>query len=123
MDKRWARLNTEQRKKRQEAVMRCRANRLRKLKEMAGGKCTICEYSRCFRALDFHHVDPATKKFAVSAEATTRAWKQVLAEAAKCVLLCATHHREVEEGITLSPPPLGDEWRAKAEQEVLGCRT
>ncbi len=116
MDTRWARLNTEQRKKRQVCVTRCRKNRIRKLKELAGGKCVVCGYSKCFRALEFHHTDPNTKEFAVSVQGTTRSWKRLIAEAAKCALICANHHREVEDGIIPSPPPLGEEWK----QKILG---
>ncbi len=35
----------------------------RTLVEEAGGRSSICGYSRCQRALQFHHLDPATKKF------------------------------------------------------------
>jgi hypothetical protein len=28
-----------------------------------GGACVLCGYSRCLRALDFHHFDPTNKRF------------------------------------------------------------
>src|SRR5690606_10035595 len=32
----------------------------------AGGCCAVCGYSRCASALQFHHVDPASKEFNVN---------------------------------------------------------
>ncbi len=48
---------------------RCRSTGIsshrRKLKQLlvaeAGGRCQICGYDRCVAALEFHHLDPATK--------------------------------------------------------------
>lgn len=75
-----------------------RRAKLRRLKEHAGGRCTICGYCRCFRALDFHHVDPGTKGFNICSDGMGYGWKRLVEEAAKCVLLCANCHREVEDG-------------------------
>ena len=46
-------------------------------------------------ALEFHHLDPSTKKAAV-AKLATRAvsTKTMMEEMAKCEVLCANHHRE-----------------------------
>lgn len=85
---------------------RCRservANRRRAVKtqliEEAGGRCQLCGYDRCARALQFHHVDPASKRFAIALRGVTRAIARAREEAAKCVLLCANCHAEVEAG-------------------------
>ena len=74
--------------------------------EEHGGSCRVCCYDRCIVNLHFHHVDPATKEFAVSVShgksiATYRA------EARKCVLVCANCHGEIETGLIPSPPPSG----------------
>lgn len=37
-----------------------------------GGKCQICGYNKCIRALDFHHRDPEKKDFGLSAKGYTR---------------------------------------------------
>jgi transposase len=87
--------------------LRCRSEavsrRRRRLKEIlvaeAGGRCTICGYDRNIGALHFHHRDPATKRFGVGDRGLTRSLAAVRAEAAKCVLLCANCHSEVEAGI------------------------
>lgn len=87
----------------------CRSNKFRlqrrnkeRLVELRGGRCEICGYSRCLRALTFHHLDPATKRFHL-AGAPTRRWEELVAEAERCALLCENCHREVELGISAVP--------------------
>jgi transposase len=79
------------------------AERRRKVKEIlvaeAGGRCRLCGYRRSVAALHFHHVDPSGKRFALGREGITRSLAEMRAEAAKCVLLCANCHAEVEAGI------------------------
>ena len=87
--------------------LRCRseavARRRRRLKEIlvseAGGCCSMCGYERYIGALQFHHRDSAEKRFGVGERGLTRSLAAVRAEAAKCVLLCANCHAEVEGGI------------------------
>lgn len=84
-----------------EAVTNARRKRKKKLVEYFGGKCQLCGYDKCQGVLQFHHVDPDTKKFAIASFGVCRAWEKVLTEAKKCVLLCANCHGEVENGITV----------------------
>jgi transposase len=65
----------------------------------AGGRCRLCGYDRYQGALQFHHLDPSAKSFSLSRRGCTRAFAELKAEAAKCVLLCANCHAEVENGI------------------------
>ncbi len=69
----------------------------------AGGCCAVCGYDRASRNLQFHHVDPATKSFAMTM-ARGKSLAAYTAEAAKCVLVCANCHGEIEAGLTESPP-------------------
>ena len=72
--------------------------RARKLKLIAakGGKCQVCGYCRNHSALEFHHVDPATKLFNLDLRAlSNRKWAVVCDEAQKCVLLCSNCHKEI----------------------------
>jgi hypothetical protein len=72
--------------------------------EYKGGKCIFCGYNRCVQAMDFHHLDPSQKDFAVSQRKSLAFTDVVRAELDKCALLCATCHREVHAGvITLMP--------------------
>jgi transposase len=91
---------------------RCRAEgvskRRRRVKEIlvaeAGGRCALCGYSRHPAALEFHHTDPASKRFALGTSGLTRAIAAMREEAAKCVLLCSNCHAEVEVGFAVLPP-------------------
>ncbi len=63
-----------------------------------GGRCKVCDYSRCNAVFDFHHVDPTTKDFAVGSKHLS-SFNKVKAELDKCVLLCANCHRETHMGL------------------------
>jgi transposase len=88
--------------------MRCRweavSRRRRKVKTIlvaeAGGACCLCGYNRCVGALQFHHRDRQTKSFSLSHDGVTRSLERLRSEAAKCVLLCANCHAEVEAGVS-----------------------
>ena len=72
-----------------------RRERIEFLKKLKGGKCEVCGYARCADALDFHHINPAKKRFNVS-ESMTRSLYELLEEITECALLCANCHREAE---------------------------
>jgi transposase-like protein len=90
---------------------RCRKERVAKrrrrikqiLVEEAGGACVLCGYARCPGALQFHHVDPGSKSFGLARHGVARSLERNRAEAAKCVLLCANCHAEVESGMSELP--------------------
>jgi transcriptional regulator with XRE-family HTH domain len=73
----------------------------------AGGRCAICGYDRHPAALQFHHVDRATKTFGISRAGVTRTLDAARAEARKCILLCSNCHAEVEVGARHLPVQLG----------------
>jgi hypothetical protein len=79
------------------------AERRRRIKDIlvaeAGGACRLCGYDRCVRALEFHHVDRATKEFGVALRGVSRSLDRARSEARKCVLLCSNCHMEVEAGV------------------------
>ncbi len=90
--------------------IRCRweavGRRRRKVRETivkeAGGRCALCGYDRCTAALEFHHLDPATKVFTIGS-GNTWSLQRMRQEARKCVLLCGNCHAEVEAGATVLP--------------------
>lgn len=86
-----------------ERVMARRRAIKRILTDELGGRCLLCGYDACDRALEFHHVDPAEKSFAIGFEGVTRSLARAHAEAAKCVLLCSNCHAEVEAGVASLP--------------------
>jgi hypothetical protein len=69
----------------------------------AGDRCVVCGYDRCIINLVFHHVDPREKSFSLSMS-TTKALATYREEMAKCVLVCANCHGEIEAGLIVSPP-------------------
>jgi len=66
----------------------------------AGGACRLCGYDRSPAALEFHHLDRATKSFGLGFRGVTRSIAALRSEAAKCILLCSNCHAEVEAGVT-----------------------
>ena len=86
-----------------EAVTRRHQKLKRILVEEAGGRCVICGYARCIINLHFHHVDPASKEFGVNA-GHGKSIAAYRVEAAKCVLVCANCHGEIETGLVACPP-------------------
>jgi hypothetical protein len=85
------------------------AQRRRRIKEIlvreAGGCCLICGFAQYIGALQFHHLDPATKAFSLGREGVTRSLAKAREEARKCVLLCANCHAMVEAGLLDLAPP------------------
>jgi hypothetical protein len=79
-----------------------------RLIEAAGGRCVLCGYDRSPAALQFHHATPADKAFSIAQGGVTRSLDRALAEARKCVLLCATCHAEVEAGVATLPETAAD---------------
>ena len=89
--------------------------RKQRLVDLKGGKCELCGYSRCLRALTFHHLNPATKRFNV-AGSLARSWDSLVEEIARCVLVCENCHREVEAGMTNVPESI----RGRIERALRG---
>lgn len=57
---------------------------------MLGGKCTRCGFFGNPASLQFHHVNPSDKKYALYSKNLLRADRYE--EAKKCILLCANCH-------------------------------
>lgn len=70
-----------------------------KLVEIAGNACRLCGYNKCITALEFHHIDPAEKDFAVTGSRDTRRFSLMVEEIRKCILVCANCHREIHYGL------------------------
>lgn len=77
----------------------CVQKRREKLKQMSieykGGNCQMCGYKKCSNAMEFHHLNPLEKDFALSHRGLTRSWDKIKIELDKCILLCANCHREI----------------------------
>lgn len=62
--------------------------------EYKGGKCEICNYSKCVAALEFHHLDPKQKDFSISM-VRHYIFDKIKPELDKCMLVCSNCHREI----------------------------
>jgi len=85
------------RKRNAQATKNQKAMRRRNKKKLVaflGGKCIKCGYNTCVGSLDFHHRNPADKKFSISSHGLHRDWVQLAEEALKCDLLCKNCHGE-----------------------------
>jgi len=105
-----------------EAVTRRHQRVKRILVAEGGGACAVCGYDRTVVNLHFHHVDPATKSFAMTM-ARGKSLAAFREEAAKCVLVCANCHGEIEAGLIASPPPQarwGEEWEPIGTEAAAG---
>jgi hypothetical protein len=70
--------------------------------EYKGGACCICGYSKYNGSLEFHHIDPSQKEFGIG-NAKLTAFKKIIPELDKCILLCRNCHSEVHGGIIEVP--------------------
>tara|TARA_R110002153_G_scaffold149734_1_gene301298 strand:- start:860 stop:1390 length:531 start_codon:yes stop_codon:yes gene_type:complete len=64
-----------------------------------GGGCQCCGYNKCNNALDFHHIDPKTKKFGIAKQRRTKVTEEIKEELDKCALVCSNCHREIHAGV------------------------
>lgn len=69
-----------------------RRKRKKKLVKENGGCCKKCGYSKCLRALSFHHT--SEKNFTIASKITEKTIEELQKEAENCELLCENCHRE-----------------------------
>ena len=62
-----------------------------RLVEARGGRCVDCGYAGTSMALEFHHRDPLTKRFAIAS--FNGPWAELLTESENCDLICSNCHR------------------------------
>ena len=67
-----------------------------------GGCCSVCGYSKCLSALEFHHPDPTTKVHKGGLAFRRKALEHVKEELDNTVLLCANCHRETHERLHIT---------------------
>ena len=76
------------------AVLDFRRRRKELLVQVLGSRCSLCGYDKCIGALEFHHINPEDKMFQLSS-GNCHSLEKDLEEAKKCLLVCATCHREI----------------------------
>lgn len=88
-------LSKSVRDKQKKRLQKRRKNIKNDLRIRFGGKCTLCGYSKCLAALDFHHIDPKSKVHAIAHLVKTTSLALIETEVNKCILICANCHREL----------------------------
>lgn len=91
--------------------MKCQSEYVQKRREhikllalaYKGNKCQCCGYNKCISALEFHHIEPMQKEFAIGTNGYTRSWNKVKNELDKCILVCSNCHREIHANILQCP--------------------
>jgi len=82
-----------------QAVVEHRRRRKVRAIEYMGGTCHGCRRDGHPAIFEFHHWNASEKEFGISETGIPRRWERVVAELAKCVMLCANCHREVHAGV------------------------
>ena len=63
-------------------------------------KCAVCNENHP-AVLDFHHVNPAEKEYAISTLVSNKSFTKARKEVEKCIVLCANCHRKHHYGENL----------------------
>ena len=101
----WRALNNPDRKSESFKIKERRNFLKRRLVEHRGGKCEICNYDKCIRALEFHHADPQSKEISISKELfrdkapNENLFNKLKKETEKCILVCRNCHAEIHQGL------------------------
>lgn len=87
-----------------ESVERARQFKI-KCVEYKGGCCEKCGYDKYVGALQFHHLDPNEKDFALSKVKSHSFNEKIIRELDKCMLVCANCHFEIHGDIAQMEEP------------------
>ncbi|MEE4244689.1 MAG: hypothetical protein V2I33_04730 [Kangiellaceae bacterium] len=82
--------------KRTRGLSKFNSRLIQRYKRLKG--CCVCGYNKCTDALDLHHLDATTKDKMVS-KLYRETTKRLKIEVRKCVVVCATCHREIHAGV------------------------
>jgi predicted transcriptional regulator len=72
---------------------------------LKGGSCQVCSFDEYEGALEFHHIDPATKDDKLSKLTRSKLSKEIIDEINKCVLVCSVCHKMIHAGLRTCPSP------------------
>ena len=103
-----------------QTVIKSIKRRKSNLIKIFGGKCCLCGFDAFQEALEFHHVDPSTKEFALASTSNmTKSIDKQIEEVRKCILVCANCHRGIEYGYLQVPENWQSLFREDVAQELL----
>lgn len=93
------RINEYQRRVQRKRNKKNREKWMPVLREIFGVlECGICEYSKCFAALDFHHKEHEKKEKNIARILILKITDERIKEIKKCEILCSNCHRELHNG-------------------------
>lgn len=70
----------------------------------SGKRCQCCFYDVCNNALEFHHIDPTQKDFALGTLKSSPTMNEKISEElSKCVLVCSNCHKELHAEVRQLP--------------------
>lgn len=72
------------------------------LEYLGKNKCEICSYNRCMDAIEFHHIDPKTKKYKISRGIGSISFKlnnRFKEELDKCSVFCRNCHQVIHTDV------------------------
>ena len=93
-------------------------NRKSNLISLFNNKCCLCGFDAFQEALDFHHVNPEEKELKLSSNIMVSLDKQI-AEARKCILVCANCHRGIHAGYYKVPEDYSKFFNEEQAQYLL----
>jgi 5-methylcytosine-specific restriction endonuclease McrA len=96
-----------------------RRRRKRELVALFGGACMECGYALSVAALEFHHRNATTKEFSIAKFGGSNV--KLMAEAAKCDLLCANCHRKRHARVGEHADPTAASIRRSLKQRAVIC--
>ena len=103
-----------------QTVMSYIKRRKSNLIKLFDSKCCICGFDAFQEALEFHHVDPSTKEFGLSASSSmTKSLDKQIVEAKKCVLVCSNCHRGIHAGYIQVPENWQSFFKEDVEKQLL----
>lgn len=103
-----------------QAVVNHIKKRKKDLIKVFHSKCCICGFDDFPEALEFHHVNPATKSFGITdSNSITKALDKQLEEMKKCILVCANCHRGIHQNYYQVPENYQELYDNKVAEQLL----
>lgn len=82
-----------------ESTKNRRSTNLKYVEDLKANGCSLCGYSKCNSALEFHHLDPKVKDKNISIAVKTCGLERLKKEISKCILVCSNCHKEIHAGL------------------------
>lgn len=89
-------LNSAQYNKKFRGIAR---EKMKESRAIFDSKCSLCGFNKIQSALEFHHLNPSTKKYTISRLIKSgNKDKELKEELEKCILVCANCHAGIHNG-------------------------